>query len=224
MPEAGEATDCWFDEPDPADRRSWAIPPGHGTYRGLDLELLDPADEGELMFLIEALHTESEDAIRSDEEMITGGEPFSPRVHIAMHQVVASQLLADDPPETWQSVQRLSALGYDWHNIMHMIAAVVSDDLYRAVPRRTLVAYERTTRGTPELDIPRGHPNIAEFPAGRPVPGRPSIRSVWQARSDAWHWAPGRVCAADLRWRECGACYLPFCECQALLSPVGVVG
>ncbi len=43
------------------------------------------------------------------------------------------RLLADDPPGTWQTVQRLSALGYDWHNIMHMIAAVVSDDLYRAV-------------------------------------------------------------------------------------------
>ncbi len=118
MLEAGEATDCWFDEPDPADRRSWAIPPGHGTYQGLDLELLDPADEDELTFLIEAQHTEFEDALRSDEEMIIDGEPFSPRLHIAMHQVVASQLLADDPPGTW---------------LMHMIAAVVSDDLYRAV-------------------------------------------------------------------------------------------
>jgi len=45
MLQAGETTDCWFDEPDPADRRSWAIPPGHGTYQGLDLELLDRADE-----------------------------------------------------------------------------------------------------------------------------------------------------------------------------------
>jgi hypothetical protein len=34
-----------------------------------------------------------------------------------MHQVAASQLLADDPPETWQTVQRLSALGCDWHSI-----------------------------------------------------------------------------------------------------------
>ena len=50
-----------------------------------------------------------------------------------MHQVVASQLLADDPPETWQAVQRLAGLGYDWHNVMHMIAAVVSNDVYQAV-------------------------------------------------------------------------------------------
>ena len=40
-----------------------------------------------------------------------------------MHQVVVDQLLADDPPETWQTVQRLVGLGYDWRNIMHMILA-----------------------------------------------------------------------------------------------------
>ena len=108
------------------------MPPRHGIYPGPDLELLDPSDEDELTFLIEARHTEFEDALRSDEEMIADGEPFSPRLHIAMHQVVASQLLAGDPPETWQTVQRLSALGYDWHRIIHMIAALVSDDLYHA--------------------------------------------------------------------------------------------
>jgi hypothetical protein len=45
------------------------------------------------------------------EEMIAEGEPFSPRLHVAMHHVVASQLLADDPPEAWQTVQRLAGLG-----------------------------------------------------------------------------------------------------------------
>jgi len=108
------------------------VPSGHGTYQGLDLELLDPADEDERRFLIEAQHREFEDALRNDEEVMAGGEPFSPRLHITLHQVVASQLLAGDPPETWQTVQRLAALGYDWHNIMHMIARVVGDDIYAA--------------------------------------------------------------------------------------------
>ncbi len=133
MAGADETTGCWFDEPVPGDRRSWAIPPGHGTYEGLDLELLDPSDEGELTFLIEAQHTDFQDALRSDDEMIVGGEPFSPRLHIAMHQIVANQLLADEPPQTWQTVQRLAGMGYDWHNIMHMIAALVSDDIYHAM-------------------------------------------------------------------------------------------
>jgi len=99
----------------------------------LDLELLNPADEGERTFLIEAQHPEIEDALRSDEEMVVGGEPFSSRLHIALHQIVASQLLADDPREIWQTVQRLAGLGYDWHNVIHMIAAVVSDDVYQAM-------------------------------------------------------------------------------------------
>jgi hypothetical protein len=37
------------------------------------------------------------------------------------------------PRSQASTVQRFSALGYDRHNIMHMIAAVVSDDPYRAV-------------------------------------------------------------------------------------------
>ena len=42
-----EMTDCWFDEPEPGDRRSWALPAAHGTCQGLDLELLDPGEEDE---------------------------------------------------------------------------------------------------------------------------------------------------------------------------------
>lgn len=84
------------------------MPSGHGTYQDLDPELLDPADENERTFLIEARHLELEDALRDDEEMIADGEPFSPRLHITLHQMVASQLLTDDPPETWQTVQRLA--------------------------------------------------------------------------------------------------------------------
>jgi uncharacterized protein DUF1841 len=125
-----ETTDCWFDEPEPGDRRSWAVPPAHGTYLELDLELLNPGDEDERALLIEALHPEFADALQGDEDMIIDGEPVNPRLHVAMHQVVANQLMADDPPETWQTVQRLAGRGYDWHNIMHMIASLVTEDVY----------------------------------------------------------------------------------------------
>ena len=128
-----ETTDCWFDEPGPADRPSWAVPQGHGIYRGLELELLDPGDEDECRLLIEAQHLAFADALRSDEDVIVDGEPVNPRLHVAMHQIVANQLLSDDPPETWQTVQRLAGMGYDWHNIMHMIASLVSEDVYRAL-------------------------------------------------------------------------------------------
>ena len=55
MPGVEETAECWFD-PAPGDRQSWVVMPGHGSYRGLDLELLDPADEAGLTFLIEAIH------------------------------------------------------------------------------------------------------------------------------------------------------------------------
>jgi len=60
-----------------------------------------------------------QDALDNDEEMVVNGEPFSPRLHITMHQVVANQLIADDPPETWpfdraDYAMRLSQLPGDW--------------------------------------------------------------------------------------------------------------
>jgi len=136
VPPTDVATDCWFDDPAAGDRRSWAVPAGHGTYQSLNLELLDRSDEDDRIFLIEALHPEFAHALRADAEMIVDGEPFSPRLHITLHQVVASQLLAGEPAETWQTVQRLAALGYDWHNIMHMIARVISDDIYAAMDQQ----------------------------------------------------------------------------------------
>ena len=45
---------------------------------------------------------------------MVGGEPFSPRLHILMYQIVTNQLLAGDPAETWQTAHRLAGLGYDW--------------------------------------------------------------------------------------------------------------
>ncbi len=125
-------TDCWLDEPEPGDRRSWAIPRVHGTYRGLDLDLLDPDDEDQRGMLIEALHPEFADALEGD-DAVPGGEPANPRLHVAMHQVVANQLMADEPPETWQTVQRLAGLGYGWHDIMHMIVSLVTEDVYGAL-------------------------------------------------------------------------------------------
>jgi hypothetical protein len=144
-------SECWFEDPSPGDRRSWAAPPGHGSYRGLDLERLDPADEAELTILIEAMHPELADALRSGAEVSAGGEPFSPRLHVAMHQIVANQLLTDDPPKTWQTAQRLAALGYDWHNVVHMIAAVVSEDVYHVVKEGRTFDLASFTRRLDEL-------------------------------------------------------------------------
>ena len=71
--------------------------------------------------------------VKSVESGYTGGQTVNPRLHMAMHQVVANQLLAGDPPQTWQTVQRLAGLGYDWHNVMHMVMGPVSSFLHQAM-------------------------------------------------------------------------------------------
>jgi hypothetical protein len=159
-----DAATCWFDEPAAGDRESWAMPSGHGSYQGLELELLDPADEDQLMLLLQARHPEMGDAIGGEKETSVDGEPFNPRLHLAMHQLVANQLLADDPPETWQTVQRLAGLGYDWHNIMHMIARLLSDDLYSALSEHR------------EIDPADYARRLAELPGDWPPPQTPEPR------------------------------------------------
>ena len=81
------------------------------------------------MILIEALH----DAPGRSTTSAAPGEPGNPRLHVAMHQIVARQILADDPPRTWQTIQRLAGLGYDWHSITHMIAGLVAEDVHAAL-------------------------------------------------------------------------------------------
>ena len=158
-----------FDDPLPGDRRSWAVPPGHGTYQGLDLERLDRDDEDERTFLLEAQHLDMEEALKKARAITRpDGEPMNPRLHVSLHVVVANQLLADDPPETWQAVQRLAGLGYDWHNVMHLIMGPVTEAVYGALSERQpfdRADYVRQLADCPALALPRGtRPPLARAP------------------------------------------------------------
>jgi hypothetical protein len=132
-------------------------------YRGMDLELLDPGDDDELGFLLEALHQGGRDAPGSDHDLAAIGEAARPRLHVTMHQIVARQILADDPPQTWQTVQRLAGLGYGWHAITHMIAGLVAEDVHAAMAEHRHPNPEGYAR------------RLDQLPAGWPAPGdRPS--------------------------------------------------
>jgi Domain of unknown function (DUF1841) len=141
------------------------VPPGHGTYQGLDLERLDPDDEDERTFLLEAQHLEMAEALERHEEM-TGadGEPMNPTLHVTLHQVVANQLLADDPPETWHAVQRLAGLGYDWHNVMHLVMGPVAEAFYETMAEK---------RPFDRADYVR---RLAELPGDWPPPEELGLR------------------------------------------------
>jgi len=116
------------------ERFAFACPPGHGEWNDIDLSLLDPTDPDERRMLIEAERPELRQAIADDvQELHEGGRVISPTLHITMHEIVANQLWSDDPPEVWATAQRLSAAGYDRHEVLHMLSSVVAGDACRAL-------------------------------------------------------------------------------------------
>jgi hypothetical protein len=115
-------------------RRTFACPPASGRYQGIELEGLDPADPDDRRLLIEAAHPELHGALRrGDAEIVHLGTTMNPRLHITMHEIVANQLWDDDPPETWRTAQRLTALGYERDDVVHMLASVVARELWHVL-------------------------------------------------------------------------------------------
>lgn len=98
----------------------------------MELSLLDRDDENDRRILIEAEHPELHVALRSGRrEIHRSGTTMSPALHITMHEIVANQLWADDPPEMWETAQRLLKIGYDRHEVLHMLASVLSDEVFQ---------------------------------------------------------------------------------------------
>ena len=121
---------------DEAGRRAFVRPPMVGVVDDVDLSLLDPADEDDRRLLIEAEHPELADALESDvREIRLGGQVMSPRLHIAMHEIVANQLLADEPAEIWQTALRLTEAGCQRHDVLHMLGSVVSGEVWQALAK-----------------------------------------------------------------------------------------
>jgi len=114
------------------ERRQFVCPSASGRYQGIELEYLDPADPDERRILLEAEHPELHRALqrRGDDEVAVEGQPINPRLHIAMHEIVANQLWDDDPSEAWETAQRLTALGYERHEVLHMLCSVVAREVW----------------------------------------------------------------------------------------------
>ena len=126
-------------------RRAWLQPAVSGVIDGIDLSLLDPADEDDRHLLLLAEHPDLAAAIDADQDEIEfEGVTMSPRLHLVMHEVVANQIWNDDPPEVWSTAQRLTQEGYDRHEVLHMLASVVSTDIYNAMSHKAPFDIART--------------------------------------------------------------------------------
>jgi len=116
------------------ERRRFAVPPAEGVVDDIDLALLDPADEDDRRLLIEAEHPEFRRAIEDGRrEVHLGGEAVNPVLHITMHEIVANQLWKGEPPEVWDTAQRLLADGYERHEVLHMLASVVAGKVFEVM-------------------------------------------------------------------------------------------
>jgi hypothetical protein len=132
------------------------------------LDDVDPHDENDRRVLIEAEHPEYAAALEDDREVIgPDGSMTKPRLHITVHEVVATQLWADDPPEMGQTAKRLTAAGYDRHEVLHMLCSVVSSELWQAlrgedVSREQLLASLAALSGSWEHNRPTRPPSRAQ--------------------------------------------------------------
>jgi hypothetical protein len=61
---------------------------------------------------------------------------MNPRLHVAMHEVVANQMWNADPPEVWETAERLQGLGYERHEILHMLAGVVGENIWEMLAEK----------------------------------------------------------------------------------------
>ena len=158
---------------DAVDRRTFTMP-YFGTRIGdEDFPHLDPGDPDERRLLIEGEHPEYHAAL--DDPFFDGEvEGVSPRLHCAVHEVVANQLWDDDPPEAWQAAKRLRAAGEDRHEILHRLGELVVQHLHGALTSRQRVDVAAYRRALDALAARKGQ---RPPPAGR-APDRDAVYQI----------------------------------------------
>lgn len=114
--------------------------------------MLDPADPDDRSLLIRFEHPEFEEALQAGlGEIPLDGGVINPGLHLTLHEVVANQLWEADPPEVGETAQRLDLLGYDRHEIFHMIGSVVSEQLWLVMRDQGKVDPEQIKQGLAAL-------------------------------------------------------------------------
>lgn len=115
-----------------AERRRFVADPDALGAVGVTFEQLSDPDVRAVVIAHE--HPEFEQALNDGWREIEGVDgPMNPRLHLVMHEVVATQLWDDSPSEVWDTAVRLSDAGYERHEILHMLGRPVSDLVWEAL-------------------------------------------------------------------------------------------
>ncbi len=113
-------------------RRRFVADPDVLGALGLTFEQLSDPDVRSVALRHE--HPEFEQALKEGRREIEGVDgPMNPRLHLAMHEIVATQLWDDSPSEVWDTAARLLDAGYERHEILHMLGRLVSDQVWEAL-------------------------------------------------------------------------------------------
>jgi hypothetical protein len=124
------------------DRRRFVADPDALAALGLTFEQLSDPDVRSLV--IRHAHPELEEALKAGRREIDGNDgPMNPRLHLTMHEIVATQLWEDSPPEVWDTAVRLLDAGYERHEILHMLGRLVSDQVWEALHDERPYDHER---------------------------------------------------------------------------------
>lgn len=114
------------------DRKRFIADPTVLSELGLGVDDLDDPDVRAVVIRNE--HPEFEEAFaRGWREVDLGQGPMNPRLHLTMHEIVATQLWEDSPPEVWETARRLLDAGYERHEILHMLSRPVSEQVWSAM-------------------------------------------------------------------------------------------
>ena len=146
----------------PADRDqrlTFAIPPIAEPDE--EIGWLDAADADDRALLIAAAHPDLDDEAETGE--------INPRLHLTIHEIVATQIVDDDPPEVWATAQRLRKLGYGRHEVLHMLGAAMAPQLWEALQNQRgydLEAHRAALAALPE-SWERARPGGPAPPAAR---------------------------------------------------------
>jgi hypothetical protein len=139
------------------DRRQFVADPD--VLASLDLRVDDLADPDVRSFVIRHEHPEFEDALANHlDEIDAGYGPINPRLHLTMHEILATQLWDGEPAEVWETARRLLDAGYDRHQVLHMLCRPVSEQIWdtlhdrRPYDREAHLAALRALPGTWERE------------------------------------------------------------------------
>jgi hypothetical protein len=160
------------------ERVNLALPPlddrarGRAVDQDWEVNLLDPEDPDQRAILIRLAHPNLDEAIEAgSEEIEVGGQPMNPRLHLAIHEVVATQVIDDDPPEVFATLRRLVGAGRDRHEALHMLGSAIATQLWAVKHEQR--PYDRTEHVRALHALPGSWDEQVD---PRPVSGRRRLR------------------------------------------------